>query len=94
LDRFCEALISIWKEIAEVENGGADRSDNVLKNAPHTAAQIARTEWPHKYSRENAAFPAPWTRERKFWPAVTRINEVLGDRNFICACPPIESYQT
>ncbi|MCH8289635.1 aminomethyl-transferring glycine dehydrogenase [Candidatus Poribacteria bacterium] len=94
LDRFCEALISIWKEIAEVENGGADRSDNVLKNAPHTAAQIARTEWTHKYSRENAAFPAPWNYDRKFWPAVTRINEVLGDRNFICACPPIESYQT
>ena len=92
LDRFCEAMISIRKEIAEIEDGQADRSDNVLKNAPHTAAQVTQTEWIHGYSREKAAFPAPWVRERKYWPPVARINEVQGDRNLICACPPIDSY--
>ncbi len=92
LDRFCEAMISIRKEITEIEDGQADRSDNVLKNAPHTAAQVTQTEWIHGYSREKAAFPAPWVRERKYWPPVARINEVQGDRNLICACPPIDSY--
>ena len=92
IDRFCEAMISIRKEIAEIEDGQADRSDNVIKNAPHTAAQVTQTEWVHGYSREKAAFPAPWGRERKYWPPVARINEVLGDRNLICACPPIDSY--
>ncbi len=92
LDRFCEAMISIRKEIAEIEDGQANRSDNVLKNAPHTAAQVTQTEWVHEYSREKAAFPVPWVRERKYWPPVARINEVQGDRNLICACPPIDSY--
>ena len=92
IDRFCEAMISIRKEIAEIEDGQADRSDNVLKNAPHTAAQVTQTEWVHEYSREKAAFPVPWVRERKYWPPVARINEVQGDRNLICACPPIDSY--
>ena len=92
LDRFCEAMISIRKEITEIEYGKADRSDNVLKNAPHTVAHVTQTEWTHSYAREKAAFPAPWTRERKFWPPVARINEVLGDRYLICACPPIDSY--
>ncbi len=92
IDRFCEAMISIRKEIAEIEDGQADRSDNVLKNAPHTAAQVTQTEWVHGYSREKAAFPVPWVRERKYWPPVARINEVQGDRNLICACPPIDSY--
>ena len=92
IDRFCEAMISIRKEIAEIEDGQADRSDNVIKNAPHTAAQVTQTEWVHGYSREKAAFPAPWVRERKYWPPVARINEVQGDRNLICACPPIDSY--
>ena len=92
LDRFCEAMISIRKEIAEIEDGQADRSDNVLKNAPHTAAQVTQNEWVHGYSREKAAFPVPWVRERKYWPPVARINEVQGDRNLICACPPIDSY--
>ncbi len=92
LDRFCEAMIAIRKEIAEIENGKADRLDNVLKNAPHTAAQVTQNEWSHEYSREKAAFPASWTRERKYWPPVARINEVQGDRNLICACPPIDAY--
>ena len=92
IDRFCEAMISIRKEIAEIEDGQADRFDNVLKNAPHTAVHVTQTEWVHGYSREKAAFPAPWIRERKYWPPVARINEVQGDRNLICACPPIDSY--
>ena len=93
LDRFCEAMISIREEIAEVESGKADRKNNVLKNAPHTALQVTRTEWTRPYSREKAAFPSKWSRESKFWPSVARIDNVLGDRNFICSCPPIEDYE-
>ena len=92
LDRFCEALILIREEISQIENGDADRADNVLKNAPHTAVQIARSDWTHGYTREKAAFPASWTRENKYWPPVSRIDEVQGDRILICACPPIDSY--
>jgi glycine dehydrogenase len=93
LDRFCDAMIQIRAEIAEIEKGKADRVNNVLKNAPHTATQVMRTEWNRPYSREMAAFPAPWSRDYKFWPAVARINNVLGDRNLICACPPMEAYE-
>ena len=92
LERFCDALISIREEIAEIEGGAADRQDNVLRNAPHTVDAVTRTEWTHPYTREAAAFPKPWVREHKFWPAVARINEVHGDRNLVCACPPIEAY--
>ncbi|MDE0298214.1 MAG: aminomethyl-transferring glycine dehydrogenase [Candidatus Poribacteria bacterium] len=92
LDRFCEALISIRQEIAEIENGQADRSDNVLKNAPHTAFHVTQSEWTHGYSREKAAFPASWTHGSKYWPPVSRVDEVHGDRTLICACPPIDSY--
>ena len=92
LDRFCEAMVSIREEIAEIERGVTDATDNPLKNAPHTAEALTRTEWGHQYTREQAAFPLPWSRERKFWPPVARINEVLGDRNFICACLPIDAY--
>lgn len=92
LERFCDALISIREEIAEIEGGAADRQDNVLRNAPHTVDAVTRTEWTHPYTREAAAFPKPWVREHKFWPSVARINEVHGDRNLVCACPPIEAY--
>ena len=92
LERFCDALISIREEIAEIEGGAADRQDNVLRNAPHTVDAVTRTEWTHPYTREAAVFPKPWVREHKFWPAVARINEVHGDRNLVCACPPIEAY--
>ncbi|MGK5082206.1 aminomethyl-transferring glycine dehydrogenase [Bdellovibrionota bacterium FG-1] len=92
LDRFCDAMISIRKEIADVESGKADRQNNVLKNAPHTAEQVTRTEWTRPYPREQAAFPLAWVRQHKFWPAVGRINNVLGDRQLVCACPPIEAY--
>lgn len=92
LDRFCDAMISIRAEIQEVELGLADRADNPLKNAPHTTSVVMTTDWNHSYSRETAAFPADWTRENKFWPAVGRVNNAVGDRNLVCACPPIEAY--
>ena len=94
LDRFCDALISIREEIAEIETGAADQQDNVLKNAPHTVEMVTQSEWCHPYSREKAAFPEPWIRNAKFWPAVARINEVYGDRNLMCACPPLDEYKT
>ncbi|MBI5630942.1 MAG: aminomethyl-transferring glycine dehydrogenase [Elusimicrobia bacterium] len=86
LDRFCEALLSIRREIAEVEEGKADRADNCLKNSPHTALEAVGDSWRHPYSREKAVCPAPWTRQRKFWPPVGRIDGAYGDRNFICSC--------
>lgn len=93
LDRFCDALISIRMEIHEIEEGKADRKNNLLKNAPHTAEQIAHDQWDRPYSRQRAVFPNQEVRDRKFWPSVGRINNVLGDRNLICSCPPIESYE-
>ncbi len=92
LDRFCDAMISIRAEIDAIANGKADRQNNLLKNAPHTARQIASEKWDRAYSREQAAFPAPWTREHKFWPSVARIDNVYGDRNLFCSCPPIEDF--
>ena len=93
LERFCDALISIREEIAEIETGSADREDNVLKNAPHTAEMVTQSDWCHPYSREKAAFPKPWVQDAKFWPPVARINEVYGDRNLMCACPPLDEYE-
>ncbi len=92
LDRFCDAMISIHKEIMDIEGGKMDRLDNPLKNAPHTARMVTADEWRHAYSREVAAFPASWTREHKFWPAVGRIDSVYGDRNLICSCPPVDEF--
>ena len=94
LERFCAALISIREEIAEIETGTADRTDNVLKNAPHTAEMVIQSDWDHPYSREKAAFPKAWVRAAKFWPPVARINEVYGDRNLMCSCPPLDEYET
>jgi glycine dehydrogenase len=93
LDRFCDAMISIHEEIQAIANGKGDRKNNLLKNAPHTARQIASDKWDRPYSREQAAFPAPWTREHKFWPAVARIDNVYGDRNLFCSCPPVEEFE-
>jgi glycine dehydrogenase len=93
LDRFCDAMIAIREEIRAVEEGRIDRGDNPLKNAPHTSHVVTATEWSHPYTREQAAFPAPWLRVHKFWPAVGRIDNAYGDRNFICTCPPMEAYQ-
>mgnify|MGYP001559945199 FL=1 len=93
LDRFCEALILIRAEIQEIVDGRQPRTNNVLKNAPHTAAAVTATEWNRPYTREQAAFPAPWLRNSKFWPSVSRIDEAYGDRHLVCSCPPIETYQ-
>jgi glycine dehydrogenase len=93
LDRFCDAMISIHAEIKEVAKGNMDRANNMLKNAPHTARQIASENWERPYTREQAAFPAPWTREHKFWPAVGRIDNVHGDRNLFCSCPPVDEFE-
>jgi glycine dehydrogenase len=92
LDRFCDALIAIREEIREIESGVLDRNDNPLKHAPHTMDVVIADDWSRGYSREKAAFPAPWTRERKFWPYVARVDNAFGDRNLVCACPPIEAY--
>ena len=92
LDRFCDAMIAIREEIREIERCDADRENNLLKNAPHTAAAVAADNWPHPYSRERAAYPAPWMRERKFWPPVGRIDNVWGDRHLICTCDPVEAF--
>lgn len=92
LDRFCEAMIQIRKEIEEIERGISDKKDNVLKNAPHTMHVICSDEWNHQYSRKKAAFPLPFVSQHKFWPTVGRADNAYGDRNLVCACPPIESY--
>ena len=92
MDRFCDALIAIRGEIEAVEAGKSDRADNVLKNAPHTAAHALSDAWKHPYTREQAVYPLAWVRANKFWPAVGRINAAFGDKNLVCACPPIESY--
>ncbi|TVP74379.1 MAG: glycine dehydrogenase (aminomethyl-transferring) [Gemmatimonadales bacterium] len=92
LDRFCDALISIRAEIQQVEMGLLDREDNPLKHAPHTAASVLADTWDHAYTREQAAYPAAWTREQKFWPTVRRVDNASGDRNLVCACPPMEAY--
>ena len=92
LDRFCDALIAIRREIEDVVTGKADPKDNVLKNAPHTAAAVSINDWSHPYSREQAAYPLPWVRAGKFWPSVGRIDNPYGDRNLICICPPMEVY--
>jgi glycine dehydrogenase len=95
LDRFCEALLQIRKEIDEIATGEADAANNVLHNAPHTAGVITADEWTLPYSREKAAYPLPYLREGyKFWPWVGRVNNAHGDRNLVCVCPPIESYMT
>jgi glycine dehydrogenase len=89
LDRFCDAMISIHGEMEAIANGKADKQNNVLKNAPHTARQIASDKWERPYSREQAAYPAPWLRDYKFWPSVARIDNVYGDRNLFCSCVPM-----
>ncbi|MBK6753939.1 MAG: aminomethyl-transferring glycine dehydrogenase [Flavobacteriales bacterium] len=92
LDRFIEAMIGIRHEIAALENGKADKADNVLKNAPHTSEEVCANEWNHTYTREQAAFPATVNREWKYWPTVSRVDNAFGDRNLVCTCPPIEEY--
>jgi glycine dehydrogenase len=94
LDRFCDALIEIRNEIREVEEGKADKENNVLKHAPHTAAVITADEWTRPYSRQKAAYPLPFVKEIKFWPSVSRVDNAYGDRNLVCSCLPLEAYET
>lgn len=93
LDRFCEAMISIRAEIQEVIDGVADKANNPLKNAPHSYKVLIADEWSYPYSREKAAFPAPYVRENKFWPAVSRVDNAYGDRNLVCSCLPVDAYE-
>ena len=92
LDRFCDAMISIHAEMTAIENGTADAKNNLLKNAPHTADQIASDNWNRPYSREQAAFPAKDLHDYKFWPHVSRVDNVFGDRNPVCSCVGMENY--
>jgi len=92
LDRFCDALIAIRREIAAIAAGTLDRADNPLKHAPHTAREVTADVWAHAYSREQAAFPLPWVAAAKYWPPVKRVDNVYGDRNLVCTCAPVESY--
>lgn len=92
LDRFCDALIQIRKEITEIENGQADKENNVLKNAPHTLQVVLAENWDRPYTKEKAVYPLPYVKGSKFWPSVSRINNAHGDRNLICTCSPIEAY--
>jgi len=92
LDRFVDALIFIRAEVSRIEMGLDDREDNTLKNAPHTVREVTSDSWSHPYTREKAAFPAPWSRSHKFWPSVGRVENAYGDRNLVCVCPPVSEY--
>ncbi|MGH2886962.1 MAG: hypothetical protein ACRDPA_30440, partial [Solirubrobacteraceae bacterium] len=94
LDRFCDAMIAIREEIARLESGEWPRDNNPLKNAPHTAHVVTADKWTHPYPRELAAWPLPYLRRHKFWPAVGRIDNAYGDRNLVCACPPVSAYSS
>ena len=89
LDRFCEAMIAIREEIRAIESGGMSKDDNPLRNAPHTASALLAADWKHPYTREQAAYPVPSLRERKYWPPVARVDNAYGDRNLMCTCPPV-----
>ena len=92
LDRFCDAMLAIRAEIAAIGEGAADRADNPLKNAPHTASEVMAETWQHSYTRTEAAFPRPWVRANKYWPPVKRVDNVYGDRNLVCTCAPLDAY--
>ena len=92
LDRFCDAMIAIREEIREIEAGTADLQDNVLKNAPHSAFHLLTEDWQHPYTRDKAAFPREWVRQRKFWLPVGRVDNAYGDRNLVCTCAPVSAY--
>jgi glycine dehydrogenase len=92
LDRLVQAFTAIRSEIEAVETGAWDAAESTLKQAPHTAEMVTADEWDQAYSRETAAYPADWVRDRKFWPTVRRVNDAYGDRNLYCACPPTDAY--
>jgi len=92
LDRFINSLISILGELEDIKNGKADKVDNVIANAPHTAPEVSADEWKHAYTRKQAAYPLEWIASNKFWPYVSKIDSGYGDRNLVCTCAPIEDY--
>ncbi len=92
LDRFCDAMISIRDEIRAIEEGAVDRDNNPLKHAPHTAVDVCSDAWSRPYSRQQAAFPAPWQQQHKYWPPVSRVDNAFGDRNLVCTCASVQSY--
>jgi glycine dehydrogenase len=92
IDRFCDAMIQIRREIDDVVSGRADKKDNVLKNSPHTAEAVTAAEWTHPYSREQAAFPLAFVKAHKYWPPIGRVDNPYGDRNLFCSCPPVEAF--
>ena len=92
LDRFVDAMIAIRREIEQVAKGERDANDNVLKNAPHTAHMLMAADWHHDYSRHEAGFPVPGMMQTKYWPPVARVDNAWGDRNLVCACPPVSDY--
>jgi glycine dehydrogenase len=92
LDRFCDAMIGIRAEITAIAQGRADRTDNPLRNAPHTAAELMAETWRHPYAREHAAFPMPGVADAKYWPPVKRVDNAYGDRNLVCTCAPVAAY--
>ena len=94
LDRYCDALIAIRQEIAEIESGEAERDDNVLTGAPHSMAMVTADQWDRPYSRERAAWPLPWLRSRKFWPPVGRVDNPWGDRNLACTCAGMDQFKS
>jgi glycine dehydrogenase len=93
LDRFCDALLAIRQEIAAIESGEIDRENNILKQAPHTLADLVDANWDRAYSREEAVFPMPGLKTNKFWPTVGRIDQAYGDRNLVCSCPAMSDYE-
>jgi len=93
LDRFCEAMLAIRKEVEAVESGAIAPDNNPLKNAPHTAESLLCGDWDRPYSREEGAYPAPWTKQHKYWPAVSRVDNAFGDRNLACSCEGMEAYR-
>jgi glycine dehydrogenase len=93
LDRLVDAMLEIRKEIAEIEEGKADKANNLIKNAPHTAPMIAADQWEYPYTRMRAAYPMSWSQNDKYWPTVTRIDDAYGDRNLMCVCEPVENYK-
>ncbi len=93
LDRFCDAMIAIREEIRELENGNGDKHNNVLLNAPHTAEELTADNWNYPYTRKQAAYPAPWIADNKFWPTVKRVDNAYGDRNLVCTCPEVSAYE-
>ena len=92
LDRFCDAMLAIREEIRAVEEGKADKQNNILKNAPHTQFVITADEWSFAYSRQQAAYPLEYVKANKFWPSISRVNNTYGDRNLICTCEPVSAY--